>query len=89
MVQEDGYPLYRRRQDGRTWTKRVAGRDILMDNSWIVPYNPYLTRKYNAHINVEVCASLMAVKYIHKYIYKGDDRTTLQLQNDPDEIAVI
>jgi hypothetical protein len=53
-----------------------------------VPYNPYLSRKYRAHINVEVCASVQAVKYIHKYIYKGGDRATLRVdQADNDEIS--
>ena len=33
--------------------------------------------KYNAHINVEVYGSIYAVKYIHKYIYKGTDRITV------------
>ena len=46
----------------------------------IVSYNPYLSLRYQAHINVEVCASVKAIKYIHKYIYKGSDRTALQLQ---------
>ena len=56
-----------------------AGETVDLDNRWIVPYNPYLSRKYRAHINVEVCASVRAVKYIHKYIYKGNDRTTVEL----------
>ncbi|KAA6411530.1 MAG: hypothetical protein FRX48_04810 [Lasallia pustulata] len=85
--QEDGYPLYQRRQDGRAWVKRVHRVDVVMDNSWIVPHNPYLTRRYAAHINVEVCASVQAVKYIHKYIYKGGDRSTVQIQLDNDEVS--
>ncbi|KAI9829392.1 MAG: hypothetical protein M1826_005712 [Phylliscum demangeonii] len=32
-------------------------------------------RRYQAHINVEICASVQAIKYIHKYIYKEFDRT--------------
>jgi len=28
---------------------------------------------------VEICASVKAIKYIHKYIYKGHDRTTLEV----------
>src|ERR1700733_5422591 len=41
---------------------------------WImVPYNPYFTLKYNAHINVEVVTSVRAIKYIYKYIFKGYD----------------
>ena len=57
-----------------------------MDNRWIILYCPYLTVKYRVYINVEVCASIKSVKYIHKYIYKGSDRTTLQLI-DGDEVS--
>ena len=37
--------------------------------------------RYNCHINVEICSSIEAVKYIHKYIYKGHDRTTLEIMD--------
>ena len=37
--------------------------------------------RYNCHINVEICSSVEAVKYIHKYIYKGHDRTTLEVMD--------
>lgn len=57
------------------------------DNRWVVPYNPYLLNKYQSHINVEVCASVHAVKYIHKYVYKGADRTTLAITNTDYEIT--
>jgi len=74
-LHNDGYPLYRRRKDGRTVTKN----DVEMDNCWVVPYNPYLSRKYNAHINVEVCSSVKSVKYIFKYIYKGHDAAVVKV----------
>ena len=86
-IHKDGYPEYRRRDDGRKWVKRVHGREVELDNRYIVPYNPFLTLKYDAHINVEVCASVQAIKYIHKYIHKGSDKITVQLENDNDEIA--
>jgi hypothetical protein len=38
-----------------------------------VPYNPYLSLLFNCHINVEVCTSVAAVKYLYKYAYKGHD----------------
>lgn len=41
-----------------------------MDNKWIVPYNPYLSTKYNCHLNVEICNAVTAVKYLYKYVYK-------------------
>jgi len=31
---------------------------------------------------VEICASVKAIKYIHKYIYKGHDRTTLEITRE-------
>ena len=49
-----------------------------MDNCWIILYCPYLTTKYHAYINVEICAFVKSIKYINKYIYKGNDHTTLQ-----------
>lgn len=39
------------------------------------PYNRALLYKYRSHINVEVCSTLYAVKYLHKYIYKGGNET--------------
>ena len=52
-----------------------------IDNYWIIPYSLYLTAKYCAYINVEICTSIKSIKYIHKYIYKGSDCTTLQLMD--------
>jgi hypothetical protein len=49
-------------------------------NRWVVPYNPYLTMRYQCHINVEVCSSITAVKYLYKYDYKGHDRALAMVQ---------
>jgi hypothetical protein len=46
---------------------------IVIDNQWVVPYNPCLSKKYNAHINVEVCANVQAIKYLYKYLTKGNE----------------
>ncbi|KAG2779587.1 hypothetical protein PC129_g22883 [Phytophthora cactorum] len=92
-----GYPVYRRR--------RRAGGVVLINgkendnetiNQWVVPYNPYLSQKYNCHINVEVCKAITAVKYLYKYVYKGSDKAVItveavrgegnQTQIEPNEI---
>lgn len=39
-----------------------------------MPYNPYLSTRYNAYINVEAASHLDAFKYLYKYVYKGSDR---------------
>lgn len=71
----DGYPKYKRIKGGHT----VNVRNFDLDNSWVVSYNPYLSRKYNAHINVEVCSSVKSVKYIFKYVYEGHDAAIVQM----------
>ncbi|GBP66856.1 ATP-dependent DNA helicase pif1 [Eumeta japonica] len=64
---DDGYPTYRRRSPdngGFTAIIRVKGTEMSVDNRWVVPYNPLLSRIFNAHINVEFCQSVKAIKYI-------------------------
>jgi len=68
----NGYPLYRRRSQFSSQSDCLK-RGTMINNSWVVPYNPYLLLKYNCHINVEVCASIKGVKYLFKYVYKGHD----------------
>lgn len=53
---EAGYPLYRRRNTGQTFTINRGNTQYEVDNRWVVPHNLYLCTKYNAHINVEVRA---------------------------------
>ncbi|GBM83958.1 hypothetical protein AVEN_102328-1 [Araneus ventricosus] len=81
----NGYPIYRRRA-----TEPVQVGKYSIDNRWVVPYNPWLLKKFNAHINVEVCASVKSVKYLYKYVYKGHDAASVKIQKesalDHDEI---
>src|SRR5436190_9423023 len=70
----NGYPIYRRRNNGH-YVEISNG--IQLDNRWVVPYNIKLVEKYNAHINVEICNSILAIKYLYKYVYKGHDRATV------------
>ncbi|XP_044598377.1 uncharacterized protein LOC123274709 [Cotesia glomerata] len=42
------------------------GKYIDIDNRWVVPYSPLLSKTYNAHINVEFCSSVKSIKYICK-----------------------
>ena len=79
----DGYPLYHRRDDDRT----VHVRGAVLDNRWVVPYNSTLSVNYNAHINVEVTASIRSVKYLYKYIYKGHDCARVRLNRVPEDGA--
>jgi len=57
---------------------------VELDNCWVVPHNVYLSTKYDAHINVEVCNNIHVVNFLFKYVYKGHDRATVKIsrQND-------
>ena len=81
VADSDGYPQYRRRNDGR----HVVCRGVTLDNRHVVPYNPYLSLKYNAHINVEICSSIKACKYLCKYVYKGPDMASVAMTSASNE----
>jgi hypothetical protein len=49
---DDGFPLYARPDNGRT----VLRNGTRLDNRHVVPYNPWLLRRYQCHMNVEVRA---------------------------------
>jgi hypothetical protein len=49
-------------------------------------HNPYLTKMFNAHINVEVSADIWSVKYLFKYIYKGPDHVAAVIADPTNEI---
>ena len=62
----DGYPHYRRRNNG----KCVVKNGIPLDNGYVFPYNPYLS---NLHIS-------KSCKYLYKYVYKGPDMVSVAIQ---------
>ncbi|GFQ85636.1 ATP-dependent DNA helicase [Trichonephila clavata] len=65
---EDGYPQYRRRspENGGIETQIKENN---VDNRWVVPYNPVLSRTFNAHINVEFCNSVKSIKKRTKSLF--------------------
>jgi hypothetical protein len=76
----NGYPIYRHRDMGHT----ILVHGIELDNCWVVPHNVCLLTKYDAHINVEVCNNIRAVRYLFKYVYKGHDRAIVEISCQSD-----
>ncbi|XP_063974291.1 uncharacterized protein LOC135160997 [Diachasmimorpha longicaudata] len=88
----DGYPMYRRRNSengGHIFTMRLQNypNQVELDNQWVGPYSPLLSKTYAAHINVELCSSVKSIKYICKYLNKGSDMAIFGNINNNDEIA--
>ena len=84
-VTENSYRLYMHRgpdSGEKTHIKKVNGNDLAGDNSFVVPYNPTLYLRFQAHINVEIVHSVQAVKYLYKYITKGQDQVLLGFGED-------
>ncbi|PNY15928.1 ATP-dependent DNA helicase PIF1 [Trifolium pratense] len=74
-IDDEGYPSYRRRDTGVF----VDKKGVKLDNGFVVPYNPFLLMRYQAHINVEACNKSNAIKYLFKYVNKGHDRSNIMI----------
>ena len=82
IVSQESNSILRRRSPvdgGFTCKIGPENRKTVVDNRYVVPYNPYLLTRFNAHINVEMVAAMGCVKYLYKYLLKGPDSATLQI----------
>jgi hypothetical protein len=52
--------MYRRRDNSNE--SHFTRGNIQVDNRFVVSYNSFLSHKYNAHINVELCSTVKAIK---------------------------
>lgn len=91
-VEDGSYPRYRRRDNGSTATHRghATLSNFTFNNRWVVPYSPYLVAKYDCHINVQIATSIEAVKYLYKYIFKGNPQAAFDVVEEDrilDEVA--
>ncbi|SDA02466.1 BZ3501_MvSof-1269-A2-R1_Chr12-3g03610 [Microbotryum saponariae] len=75
----DGYPLYRLRFRHAV-IKGGGGGGVIYNDGDCVPYSPYLSARYNAHINVEAVTTIGAIKNLFKSVYKGPDRAVARVE---------
>ena len=88
VLSADGYPYYRRRDDGRI----VVRHNQNVDNRFVVPYCPELLRMFNCQLHVEVVSSVQSsvqlVKYLNKYVYKGHDAASITIEGTYNETVI-
>ncbi|CCE26557.1 uncharacterized protein CPUR_00025 [Claviceps purpurea 20.1] len=85
-ITEDHGVTLARPDNGRVCDKKVGSRTVQVDNRSVVAFNKKLMNKYRAHINIEFCVSYRSIKYLHKYVCKRNDRTTIEMQDRRDEV---
>ena len=76
VVKDNSFAVYRRPNNERY----IEKSNKKLDNGWVVPYNTFLLKKYQAHINVEWCNKGIFIKYLFKYVTKGVDRGKVYIQ---------
>ena len=74
------------RHTTKKWVLPLNGY-VEVNNRWVVPYNLYLLKKFDLHINVECCAPIISVKYLFLYYFKGCDLITIEIQDHTDKIG--
>jgi len=81
-LSDDGYPLYFRLNDSRSY--EVHG--FHFDNRWILSFNPFSLEFMDCHVNCKCAFSFWTTKYLNKYLKKGGDTGTLAMTDTENEI---
>ncbi|XP_072066852.1 uncharacterized protein [Arachis hypogaea] len=76
-IDDDGYPVYRRREDGKTIKNQSRS-----DNRYVVPHNRFLLMRYGA-INVEWCNQSRSISIVQ--ICNNHDRVTAHFIKSADK----
>lgn len=68
-VNEDGRVEYARPDNGRTFNFGSVDRPVLVTNRDISSYCPRLLKRFECHVNVDLCFGSNAIKYLYSYWY--------------------
>ncbi|KAE8738589.1 hypothetical protein FOCC_FOCC015928 [Frankliniella occidentalis] len=91
-IDDKGFVHYRRNYNN-TDERYYYGRPVSVHEGWVIPYNPALLLKYEAHINLEIASTRRVIKYIYKYMHKGASHKNVRIlplheqQDEPEEYA--
>ena len=85
-----GRAEYKRTKNGDNPTVRIrvdgTWKCVKVGNEWVVPYNPLLLMMFDCHICVDIVTGTACVKYLFKYVNKGEDFAKARIQGIKSEI---
>ena len=62
----ESYQVYCRRNT----REQIEKRGVALDSQrWIVPYNRHLLAMFDCHVNVKICSTIKAIKYLYIHTY--------------------
>ena len=71
-VDDDSFPIYKRRGPDNGGSSFVNSRGLVVTNQWVVTYNKAILLLWQGHANIKIVTSVISVKYIFKYEFKGE-----------------
>ena len=71
-VDDNSFPIYRRRDPDSGGSSFVNSKGLVVTNQWVVPYNKDILLLWQGHANLKMVTSVVNVKYIFKYEFKGE-----------------
>ena len=80
----DGYAQPKRPRPTHDWEKIIKFAPnkektvVTLDNRWVVPYNGYILLATGCHTNLEITHHINCVKYVYKYVFKGDSMVLIR-----------
>ena len=58
-----------------------------LGDEWVASYNPLLML-FDCHIHVDIVTTTACVKYLFKYVHKGEDYAKARIQGITDDIEL-
>ena len=72
-VDENSFPIYKRRDPDNGGSSFVNSQGLIVTNQWVVTYNKTILLLWQGHANLKMVTSVINVKYIFKYEFKGEN----------------
>lgn len=70
-MDDDSFPVYKRRDPESGGNSFVNNQGLVVTNQWTITFNKDILLLWGGHANLKIVTSVINVKYIFKYEFKG------------------